>query len=536
MQSEKSQRKSKRMNERHKLGYLLTALVALPIFALGLIGLHALNNDLENYQFQEIREANSELIAFDDIINNYLDNFKNEFKEVIERLHGQDPLTLRCIFHQSCPQKIKNQFTLIVTFNKTGERIYPPAKTTSQLFMEIRRLVTISSSLITAKTSLDQLVPTARLNGVWSNFVTPEGHNLLFCWLDKKEVTYCGALDREKLINKIKSYLTNNFNKQNSNQIRLIDSVGKTLWKNTSLQSTQILAKKHLSAPLYFWHIEKLQNKSSTPPKYPLTLAALTLPIGLLLVFLAYTLFRDQKKVLAEANDRANFAASISHELRTPLTNLQLYADLIRNKTNSSNIKQGQLSDHETKEVAKYTKIIASETTRLSEMVDNALTITRGNHPTNRQKIKAIPDHIIEETVTRLSPLLGKQVDKILFSLQTSKEVEIDRNALEQILVNLLDNARKYAPDANIRIKSKIEDDLLTLTVRDWGPSFSKGASRSLFKPFSQSIKKEAKQDGFGLGLAVVEQLARENNGTVKAEQANPGARFIVTLKINQLS
>ncbi len=169
-------------------------------------------------------------------------------------------------------------------------------------------------------------------------------------------------------------------------------------------------------------------------------------------------------------------------------------------------------------------------------MVNNALTIARGNHPTIRKKIKAIPDHIIEETITRLTPLLKEQINNISFNLQTSMEVEIDRSALEQILVNLIDNARKYAAGNNIRISSKIDGQMLTLTVRDWGPSFSKGTSRSIFKPFSQSPKGEAKSDGFGLGLAVCEQLAKENDGTVKAEQANPGARFIVTLKIKQIN
>lgn len=523
------------MNQRHKLAYLLTALVALPIFALGLIGLHALNNDLKTYQFQVIKEANSELESIDKILKAYLDNYKNEFKKNIEIVHSEGPWALRCTFQDTCPQTLKNHISLIVSFDASGEQIYPPRETTAQLFLEMGKLRTISASLFTAKTSLSELTTQKQKEGVWSNYVTPEGHNLLHCWLGDKNINYCAAIDRTALIEKIKNYLSKVLSSHPTTQIRLTNAADKILWQSNHFQSNHILSKKQLSAPLYFWRLEKRQKETTKPSKYLLTILALTLPSASLIIFLAYTLFRDQKKVLAEANDRANFAASVSHELRTPLTNLQLYADLIRNKMSPCNLKKGQLSDHETKEVAKYTEIIASETTRLSEMVNNALTITRGNHPAIRQKIKAIPDHIIEETVSRLSPLLGKQVDKISFVLQTPTEVEIDRSALEQILVNLLDNARKYAPDANVRIKSKIENDLLTLTVRDWGPSFSKGTSRSLFKPFSQSIKKEAKQDGFGLGLAVVEQLAKENDGTVKAEQANPGARFIVTLKINQL-
>lgn len=523
------------MNQRHKLAYLLTALVALPIFALGLIGLHALNTDLKTYQLQESKEANLELIRLDNQITSHLKEYQKSFKKNIEKVHEQGPWALRCTFQESCNQKLVDHFILIVSFDPNGDQIYPPKETTGQLYSEMGKLRKISASLSTAKENLNHLPLLDRINGVWSNYLTTKGHNMLYCWEGRNNFTYCAAIKRDSLIDEIGKFLNSITKNQTTNHIRLVDIQHNILWQNKGNHSEKILSQIQLSYPLYFWRLERIQNANSASHKFPLTLAALTLPLGFLLVFLAYTLFRDQKKVLAEANDRANFAASVSHELRTPLTNLQLYADLIRNKMSPCNLKKGQLSDHETKEVAKYTEIIASETTRLSEMVNNALTITRGNHPAIRQKIKAIPDHIIEETVSRLSPLLGKQVDKISFVLQTPNEVEIDRSALEQILVNLLDNARKYAPDANVRIKSKIENDLLTLTVRDWGPSFSKGTSRSLFKPFSQSIKKEAKQDGFGLGLAVVEQLAKENDGTVKAEQANPGARFIVTLKINQL-
>ncbi len=138
--------------------------------------------------------------------------------------------------------------------------------------------------------------------------------------------------------------------------------------------------------------------------------------------------------------------------------------------------------------------------------------------------------------MSKLTPLLKQQIKNISLNLQTPKEVEIDRSALEQILVNILDNARKYAANTNICISSKIEGQTFTLDVRDRGPSFSKSNSTSIFKPFSQSPKGEAKNDGFGLGLAVCEQLAKENDGAVKAEQANPGARFIVTLKVKPLN
>ena len=93
------------MNQRHKLGYLLTALVVLPIFALGLIGLHALNADLKTYQLQESKEANLELIRVDSKITAFMNDYKSSFKKNIETVHEQGAWALRCTFQESCPQK-----------------------------------------------------------------------------------------------------------------------------------------------------------------------------------------------------------------------------------------------------------------------------------------------------------------------------------------------------------------------------------------------------------------------------------------------
>jgi K+-sensing histidine kinase KdpD len=116
----------------------------------------------------------------------------------------------------------------------------------------------------------------------------------------------------------------------------------------------------------------------------------------------------------------------------------------------------------------------------------------------------------------------------------------IDRAALEQILVNLLDNARKYAKSYPIRLTSRQENNRLVLTVRDWGPAFHKTDISGIFSHFtrgklnsiSSTDQPNPKQveEGFGLGLAVCKELAEANNGSISVEFADPGARFTVTL------
>lgn len=524
------------MNQRFKLGFLLTALVALPIFALGLVGLHALKTDLSAYQLKENVSAANDLTMLDYKVSQHLDKLRRIVRTDIETVHVKGAWALRCVFQGSCLPDQEKRLSLIVSFNPQGDQIYPPTESTAQIYPEVRALKSIASSLSTARDQLSKMSLLGRMSGVWTNYLTPSGHNLLYCWLGKNNLTYCGAIDRDWLISEIGSFLTKQIPTQAPQHIRLIDIHQKIIWQNRTPITLEIAAEKQLSTPLYFWRMEIMKNTTEASNQYLFTMAALTLPITILLIIIALTLFRNQKQVLAEANQRANFAASISHELRTPLTNLQLYADLILNKVQKSQpaeqVPPIAPASENTAEISKYAKVIAAETTRLSELVNNALTITQGNNPSLRQKVPAIPDHVIVETVSRLAPLLKDQIDKISYNLDTPDEILIDKSALQQILVNLLDNCRKYAPTSNIRITTKLDNNTLTLTVRDWGINFSKNQMKYLFKPFKQNNENnKPNQEGFGLGLSVCKQLAQENKGTIRAEKANPGARFIITMK-----
>ena len=262
------------MNQRHKLGYLLTALVGLPIFALGLIGLHALNTDLKTYQLQESEEANLELLRLDNQISSHLKEYQKSFKKNIETVHEQGPWALRCTFQESCNLKLVDQFILIVSFDQNGDQIYPPKETTGQLYSEMGKLRKISASLSTAKENLYHLPLLDRINGVWSNYLTTKGHNLLYCWEGQNNYTYCAAIKRESLIEEIGNFLNSVTRNQTANHIRLVDIKHNILWQNKNNHSEKILSQIQLSSPLYFWRLERIQNANSASHKFPLTLAA----------------------------------------------------------------------------------------------------------------------------------------------------------------------------------------------------------------------------------------------------------------------
>jgi signal transduction histidine kinase len=146
---------------------------------------------------------------------------------------------------------------------------------------------------------------------------------------------------------------------------------------------------------------------------------------------------------------------------------------------------------------------------------------------------------VVTDTVSRLEPraaAAGLQIE-IEDSGPQALPAFIDRSALEQILVNLVDNACKYAaastpPVIGIRLERASQRALVH--VRDHGPGLSKPDRKRLFRPFSKSDRDAASSaPGVGLGLALSQRLARAQGGDLRLEQpADGGAAFVISLPL----
>jgi signal transduction histidine kinase len=115
--------------------------------------------------------------------------------------------------------------------------------------------------------------------------------------------------------------------------------------------------------------------------------------------------------------------------------------------------------------------------------------------------------------------------------------VRADRSALEQILLNLVDNACKYAAGSDppaIEIELRAADGSAAIRVRDHGKGVSPAGRRRLFRPFSKSDRDAANSaPGIGLGLALSRRLARAQGGELSLESSGPeGAAFVLTLPL----
>jgi signal transduction histidine kinase len=226
---------------------------------------------------------------------------------------------------------------------------------------------------------------------------------------------------------------------------------------------------------------------------------------------------------------RRVFVSAVTHELRTPLTTFRLYTDMLAD---------GMVSGEEKRR--SYLERLRGEAQRLGHLVENVLFYARlesGRAGAVRETVDL--REVVTDTVSRLEPraaAAGLQIE-IEDSGPQALPAFIDRSALEQILVNLVDNACKYAAASTppvIGIRLDHAGHRALVHVRDHGPGLSKPDRKRLFRPFSKSDRDAASSaPGVGLGLALSQRLARAQGGDLRLEQpADGGAAFVISLPL----
>ncbi len=237
-----------------------------------------------------------------------------------------------------------------------------------------------------------------------------------------------------------------------------------------------------------------------------------------------YALYRMVEVTVGFAQRRSNFAAAVSHELKTPITAIRMYAEMLGDGMASS---QDQ--------VREYAATIGSESERLSRLIDNVLEFSRLEQGTREvELVSGSLGDVVSEAVRILEP----QARQAGFSLELELEpdlpaVRFDRDALMQVVFNLVDNALKYAREAeqrSIALRCSASDRGVQLSVRDRGPGVPAGHLARIFEAFyrpGNELTRTTK--GTGIGLALVQGLAQRMGAAVSARNADGGG-FEVTL------
>jgi len=234
---------------------------------------------------------------------------------------------------------------------------------------------------------------------------------------------------------------------------------------------------------------------------------------------------REVMRLSEEAHRIKNdFVAMVSHELRTPLTSIAGFADTL--------VESWKELPKE--EVDEFLSIINRQAIYLGDLVEDVLVIPRLEADRLRFQAELFDlGDLIEDVAKMVFPNGGKKTS--LVSLPDGVRVKADRRRVQQVIRNLMENARKYGGD-QIMVEGFVMGDQYLIIISDNGPGVPDEETQKVFENFEQLSKGDAREStGIGLGLPIARRLARAMGGEVWYERRFPtGARFCYSLPLRR--
>jgi signal transduction histidine kinase len=224
---------------------------------------------------------------------------------------------------------------------------------------------------------------------------------------------------------------------------------------------------------------------------------------------------------------KTDLIAAVSHELKTPLASMRLLVDSLLDD-----------EQFDAKKTRDYLQLIAGENLRLTRLIENFLTFARIER--DRQKfafVETRPEAVIESAVQVMRERLRSPTCHLEVDISPDlPRIQADEDALVMVLLNLLDNAYKYTPpergDKRILLHAYREAGQVIFEVEDNGIGIAPRDQKRIFRRFYQVDQRLARATGgCGLGLSIVEFIARAHGGAVRVKsQPGAGSTFRVSL------
>lgn len=275
----------------------------------------------------------------------------------------------------------------------------------------------------------------------------------------------------------------------------------------------------------YFMNPESL-NRAATTLKWTLSLIVTSL-----LVAVAVGSFLILKAVRYEmqlATRKTDFVSNVSHELKTPLTSIKLFSELLSGS-----------EEIDLEKSRNYSGIIHKEAARLSRLINRLLDFSRLDRdelPLKSEPVDLVK--LVEESVATFEMQLSPEAlhVKIEACGEDSVVVSGDEDALEQVLLNLLANAEKYASEGgeiHVNVGMPIHGRAV-IKVSDRGPGIPRALREKVFEKFYRIDESmHSGIDGSGIGLALCRQLVEKHGGEIRCEPRDGGgSTFIVELPL----
>lgn len=233
----------------------------------------------------------------------------------------------------------------------------------------------------------------------------------------------------------------------------------------------------------------------------------------------------DMTQVRRLERVRRDFVANVSHELRTPVTAIMGFAETL--------VENPDLS---AAQVQRFLGIVRRQAGQMAAILDDLLVLSRlDEQGTSIPRAPVVLPDLLQRAADICRPKAEAAGMAIRIDCAKELTVAAHANLLEQAVVNLVDNAIKYAAaGGQVEISAQLEDNQVAIRVRDHGPGIAPEHHARIFERFYRVDEGRARDTGgTGLGLSIVRHVARVHAGTVSVQNApDGGCLFVLTLGV----
>lgn len=249
---------------------------------------------------------------------------------------------------------------------------------------------------------------------------------------------------------------------------------------------------------------------------------------GAVLLIGLVAIYRSARAEVELSERRSRFVSSVTHELKTPLTNIRMYIEML---------EQGIARNPEREQ--EYFRILGSESTRLSRLINNVMEIARLE---KKQRHLTLSTGTFEDVIEKVEAVMQENIRQEGFVLKVAREdmapFAYDAEVMIQILINLIENSLKFGKNADhreISITIREESKNVVIRVSDKGPGIPRHALKKVFDDFYRVEGALTRSTGgTGIGLALVKKFVAVMGGTVSAaNNTGPGCTISIRLPRN---
>ncbi len=499
---------------------VLLALVAVPVAAVAWLGLGAVEDRAAVAVQDQRRERTDRLREMDGVLADALARRRRALFEQLDELAEEPPAIREQL------RTWRRVGPLLVLDRSDGRVLFPPpdapASRAERDLLERTMTVWDGGALTAAAAAVagdsGATVGPAPASG-WHAWYHHGGLNLLLWRADARRIVAV-ELSRIEVMSELVAVLPDSAG-GGSARTALVDAGDKPIyvWGAYEPPTDAVAAAElSLSPPLAAWTLRHYTADGDVAGAFAAGLRA-DLWMGLLALALALSglaawIFRERTREMRLASQRVSFVNQVSHELKTPLTNIRLYAELLQEAWPEDAEGGGKLD------------VIVDESRRLGRLIDNVLTFARAG-----LQVRPAPgdiDDVVRGTLDAFEPALAARGVAVRRRCAAGGRALVDRDAVGQIVSNLLGNVEKYAAGGGeVEIETARRGASVSVRVADRGPGIPEGLREHVFEPFRRASDRVTDGvAGVGLGLDIARRLARLHGGDLRLVPSEVGACF----------